>query len=168
MAPNLPKDKDYDSLADVLKQHFDPKPLVIAERFHFYKRVQSSTESIAEFVADLRRLSIHCEFGTFLNEALRDRFVCGVEDQHIQKKLLAEDGLTMARALGIAQGMEAAAKNSKELHQDVSPTAGGDIARVAGSGYTNPPKKIAADAITRKRIASSERPLVTAVVSKGT
>ena len=47
----------------------------------------------------------------------------------------------MARALGIAQGMEAAAKNSKELHQDVSQTAGGDIARVAGSGYTNPPKK---------------------------
>ena len=78
VTPNLPKEKDYDSLADVLKQHFDPKPLVIAERFRFYKRVQSSTESIAEFVADLRRLSIHCEFGTFLNEALRDRFVCGV------------------------------------------------------------------------------------------
>ena len=141
VAPNLPKDKDYGSLADVLKQHFDPKPLVITEWFRFYKRVQSSTESIAEFVADLRRLSIHSEFGIFLNEALRDRFVCGVEDQHIQKKLLAEDGLTMAQALGIAQGMEAAAKNSKRLHQDVSPTAGGDIARVAGSGYKNPPKK---------------------------
>ena len=96
--------------------------MVIAEWFHFYKRVQSSTESIAEFVADLRRLSIHCEFGTFLNEAQRDSFVCGVEDQHIQKKMLAEDGLTMARAFGIAQGMEATAKNSKELHQDVSPT----------------------------------------------
>ena len=33
VAPNLPKHKDYGNLADALKQHFDPKPLVIAERF---------------------------------------------------------------------------------------------------------------------------------------
>ena len=162
VAPNLPKEKDYDSLADVLKQHFDPKPLVIAERFRFYKCVQSSTESIAEFVADLRRLSIHCEFGTFLNEALRDRFVCGVEDQHIQKKLLVEDGLTMARALGIAQGMEAAAKNSKELHQDSAQQLVVTLQELRDLDIRIHPRRslaIAADTITRKRIASSERPL---------
>ncbi len=102
--------------------------------------VQSSTESIAEFVADLRRLSINCEFGNFLSEALRDRFVCGVKDEQIQKKLLAEDGLTVACAIEIAKGMEAAAKNSKELHQDPSTTADSEIARVSGSG-SGPPKK---------------------------
>ena len=51
---------------DALKRHFDPKPLVIAERFWFYQRSQKATESIADFVADLRRLSIKCEFGEFL------------------------------------------------------------------------------------------------------
>ena len=54
LAPALPQDKDFDTLLAVLKSHFDPKPLVIAERFRFYKRNQSSTETIAEFEADLR------------------------------------------------------------------------------------------------------------------
>ena len=87
LAPNLPKDKDFDSLLAALKSHFDPKPLVIAERYRFYKRSQSTTESITDFAADLRRLSIRCEFGAFLDEALRDRFVCGVRSDHIQKKI---------------------------------------------------------------------------------
>ena len=58
LAPALPQDKDFDTLLAVLKSHFDPKPLVIAKRFRFYKRNQSSTETNAEFEADLRRLSI--------------------------------------------------------------------------------------------------------------
>ena len=47
------------------------RTLVIAERFRFYQRGQKLGESIAEFVADLRRLSIRCEFGEFLDQALR-------------------------------------------------------------------------------------------------
>ena len=66
LAPTLPKDKGFSELMDALKRHFDPKPLVIAERFRFYQRSQKATESIADFVADLRRLSIKCEFGEFL------------------------------------------------------------------------------------------------------
>jgi len=31
------------------------KPLVIAERFHFYRRVQGASESVADFVAALRQ-----------------------------------------------------------------------------------------------------------------
>lgn len=78
--------------------------LVIGERFQFYQRCQKPKESIAEFAAALRRLSIRCEFGAFLNEALRDRFVCGMWSEAIQKKLLAEDGLTVARAKKLRKG----------------------------------------------------------------
>ena len=35
-------------------------------------------ESITNFVVQLRKLATHCEFGDHLNEALRDRFVCGL------------------------------------------------------------------------------------------
>ena len=67
LAPAQPQDKDFNMLLAAMRSHFDPKPLVIAERFRFYKRSQSS---IAEFAADVRRLSIRCEIGTFLDEAL--------------------------------------------------------------------------------------------------
>ena len=64
-APARPRDKSFDELLGVLKKHFDPKPLVIAERFRFYQRSQKSDESVADFVADLRRLCIKCEFNVW-------------------------------------------------------------------------------------------------------
>ena len=52
-APDKPQDKSYAELSEVLQAHFEPKPLFIAERFHFYRRNQADGESIAEFVAEL-------------------------------------------------------------------------------------------------------------------
>ena len=78
MAPKLPKEKTFDELVAALKGHFEPKPLVIAERFYFHRRAQAEGESIKEYMAELRRLTTHCEFGAFLDEALRDRLVCGL------------------------------------------------------------------------------------------
>ena len=108
-----PKDKAFDELADVLKKHFEPKPLVIAERFTFHRRNQSASESILEYVAELRRLAIHCEFGEYQNQALCDRLVCGLRSENIQKRLLSEADLTLTRAVEIAQGMEAAHQNTQ-------------------------------------------------------
>ena len=135
VAPALPKDKTFAELETVLKAHFQPKPLLIAERFRFYQRSQVAGESVQDFIADLRRLAISCEFGDFLNQALRDRFVCGLKAENIQKKLLAEDNLTIARALELARGMEVAAADAKELkHSSSVPGSGGKILHAAHSG----------------------------------
>ena len=85
LSPTDPKDKTFDELVEALKGHFEPKPLVIAEHFHFHKRNQAAGESVAQFIAELRRLARHCEFKTFLEEALRDRFVCRLSSKAIQK-----------------------------------------------------------------------------------
>ena len=98
-----------------LKAHFQPKPLLIAERFRFYQRSQAVGESVTDYLAELRRLAITCDFDTFLDQALRDRFVCGLTAEAAQKKLLAEANLSMTRALELARGMEVAAHDAKEL-----------------------------------------------------
>ena len=36
--PDLPSTKHYNTLCNALKDHFSPKPIVIAERFLFYKK----------------------------------------------------------------------------------------------------------------------------------
>ena len=64
LSPTDPKDKSFDELVEALKGHFEPTPLVIAERFHFHKRNQAAGESVAQFIAELRRLARHCEFKT--------------------------------------------------------------------------------------------------------
>ena len=115
LAPTNPKEKSFDELAEVLKKHFEPKPLVIAERFTFHRRNQSPDESVLEYMAELRRLATHCDFQNYLDQALRDRLVCGLRSENIQKRLLVEADLTLARAVELAQGMEAAHQNTQLL-----------------------------------------------------
>lgn len=84
LARTLPNENTF-------KGHFAPKPLVISERFHFYRHTLKQTESIADFAADLT---------AFLDQALPDHFVCGVRSETIRRELLTKDGLTMAEVQG--------------------------------------------------------------------
>lgn len=56
----------------------------------------------------LKSLSVHCSFGTFLHEAWRDKFVCGIRSQAIKRKLLSMDRLTFDIAYSEALSMELA------------------------------------------------------------
>lgn len=47
---------------------------------------------------------------------MRDRLVCGLRSESTQKRLLSEADLTLARAVEIAQSMEAAHKNAQALN----------------------------------------------------
>ncbi|XP_069140968.1 uncharacterized protein [Argopecten irradians] len=136
VAPDLPGDKSYVDLVGVLNGHFNPQPLQIAERFRFHKRDQKSGESIREFNAAIRKLSEHCGFGQSLDETLRDRLVCGLRNDNIQKKLLSEDNLTYKNALDIAIAMETASRDAVELQREKSGNMVNKINKV------NPKKKM--------------------------
>ena len=115
LAPAKPQEKSFAELVAELKKHFEPRKLVIAERFNFHRRNQSPDESIADYVAELRRLSTNCDFGNYLEEALRDRLVCGLRSEVTQKQLLTEADLTFTRAVDVAKSVEAADKKSQQL-----------------------------------------------------
>ena len=66
-------------------------------------------------MAELRKLADCCQFGGYLEEALRDRLVCGLRDEAIQRKLLTMDALTLSRAYEITHGMETAQRQASEL-----------------------------------------------------
>ena len=68
-----------------------------------------------EFAAELKHLTIHCDFAAHLDEALRDHFVCELKNETIQKWLLTERELTFAGSIDIAHGMESAANNVRKL-----------------------------------------------------
>ena len=106
LQPALPKDKDYKTITEALKNHYHPKPIVISERFKFHKRNQKEGEKVNDYVVTLKKLSMDCDFGAFLPEALRDRLVCGLRSETIQRKLLAEEKLTFEQAVQIASAME--------------------------------------------------------------
>ena len=83
VSPELPKDKSYGDLVNLLKKHFDPKSIVIAEQFHFFQRNKKTGESNTEYLAVLRRFASRYQFGDFLSEALRDKLVCRMHSESI-------------------------------------------------------------------------------------
>ena len=115
VAPDKPATKEYDQLVEAFRTHLDPKPIIIGERFKFHRRNQREGKLIAQYIAKLRKLSKHCNFREFLDQALRNRLVCGLTSEAMQKRLLAEKDVTLAKAQGIAVGMEAAGKQTNEL-----------------------------------------------------
>ena len=68
----------HNDLIEIVTSHFDPKPSFIVQGFKFYNSSREKGESIATYVAALRGLAEHCEYGYSLNIMLRDRLVCGI------------------------------------------------------------------------------------------
>ena len=86
-------------------------------RFNFNTRARKPAESIADYIAALRELAMNCNFGSKerLEEMLRDRLVCGVNHQGIQRKLLSEGNISYTDALALAQSIESAEDDAKKL-----------------------------------------------------
>ena len=114
-APALPADKTYVQLVKSFKDYLNPKPSVICERFRFNKCEQAKSESIAQFITNFNRLAEHCDFNAFRKDALRDRFVCGLRDLNIQKRLLSVKDLTWEKATEQAISLELADLNAVEF-----------------------------------------------------
>jgi len=95
-APQRPAEKTFAQLCTILENHLAPRPLVIAERFRFHKRHQQKDENVSDFCVAIQKLSENCQFGTTLFDALRDRLVCGLASEQIQRRLLTEADLTNA------------------------------------------------------------------------
>lgn len=119
-APAKPSSLSFKTIVETLQKHLSPRPLLIAEWFRFHKRNQLEGETVSSYLAEFKKLSLYCEFETNLNDALRDRLVCGLHNELIQKRLLSEPDLSSAKASEIASAMEAAAKGTLELKGNIN------------------------------------------------
>ncbi|XP_034549867.1 uncharacterized protein K02A2.6-like [Notolabrus celidotus] len=116
--PRKPGDIPYDELVQLVGNHHNPRPSEILQRFKFHSHFRKPGQSVANFVAELRQLSEHCHFGAVLDDMLRDRLVCGISNDAIQRRLLGETPpLTFKKALEISQGMEMAANDTKDIQK---------------------------------------------------
>ena len=89
-APDKIIDKTFNDL--IVKDHFHPKPSVVMERCRFHQAKQKQQESVADFAARLKKLSLNCNFEK-LKVSLHDQLVCGIRDKEIRIKLFEDDNL---------------------------------------------------------------------------
>ena len=78
-----------------------------------------SGETVLTFFAELHALADKCDFGEQLTVALRDRLVCGIADDLMQRHLLAEPykDLKLERVVDLCTAMETASKNVQRLQE---------------------------------------------------
>lgn len=107
--------KTYEQLKKVLQDYYAPEKCIIAERNRFHKRIQKVEESVTQFCVELKNLARQCTFGDFLDDALREQFVCGIRDEHTRQKLLIESKLNVDQAMKIAVAMELASNQIKSM-----------------------------------------------------
>ena len=115
LAPDKPAETEYGTLRGKLQQHYSPKPSEIMQRFKFNSRTRKAGESVAEYLSQLRALAEYCNYGESLDIMLRDRFVCGIENKSMQRKMLTESELSLTKAVDIALSIEAAEKDTQML-----------------------------------------------------
>ena len=113
LVPTKPATKSFVQLKAVLMKHFDDNSREISISPQKPGRWRES--NVAGYEVELCKLATHCAFDDYLSEVIRDRTVCGLCNKSIQKRLLAEDGLTLAKTIEMAQGMEAANCNALRL-----------------------------------------------------
>lgn len=66
-----------------MKNDHNPKPSAIAKRFRFNERGRKQGEH-CRVVA----ITKFCDYGISLEQMLHNRLVCGVQNKHIQQRLL--------------------------------------------------------------------------------
>ena len=91
-APGKPEESTYEALKEKLDRQFGVKKLVLAERFHFYSYKQAKTQSLTDYVAELHKLALTCDWNEAqLADNLRDKFVMGLYNERLLQQLLTHD-----------------------------------------------------------------------------
>ncbi|KII61030.1 hypothetical protein RF11_01747 [Thelohanellus kitauei] len=117
-------DRDYESLSyqeirGFLRQKFDKKINYLYQRYMFNKTTQNSDEKIAMFLSRLKSVSNKCQFGSSLEERLRDQFILGLGAEDIQKELFykfSSVDVSLNEVFEVARSLEEAKENIQTMH----------------------------------------------------
>ncbi|CAC5388121.1 unnamed protein product [Mytilus coruscus] len=98
-------------------QYFLPKKNQPVERHVFRKCKQNENESIDSYVTRLKNLAKTCDFGTMLNDAIRDQVIDMCYSTKLRRRLLREKDLTLEKVQDIARASEAADQHSAQFEE---------------------------------------------------
>ena len=128
--PRTTMDLTHAELVAAVKEHCEPTPSVIVSQFNFYMCCQTSTQSILAFIAHLKHLAQHCQFGITFDDMLGDLLLVGLEQDQIRRCLFTDRTLTFSSAMDIAIAMECADKNAADIARSNAYQPGADLSSV--------------------------------------
>ncbi|KAK6011873.1 hypothetical protein OSTOST_23028 [Ostertagia ostertagi] len=115
-----PEQVPLKELSETMASHFQPKKLVLAERYGLMSRTQRPGQTLQDYYAELQKAAATCEF-----EKIKDHrdamvtmvFIGGLASLETRKRLLERENLTSKEALEAAEAFERVGKNAPHLKE---------------------------------------------------
>lgn len=106
--PQLPKEKTFKEIENALRLRFQPRISHFRKRITFDKLTQLEGELVSKWYARVRETASDCNFGSLVEERVKDKFVTGLLPGPVQERLCEEStSKLVTQLLDIALNKEA-------------------------------------------------------------
>ena len=109
---NADQDNEYVVCLRKLDAHFQAEENVLYEH-HVFRQLMGETAD--KFMVHLRKQARHCNFGTTLEENLRDQLIEKLPDVELKKKLLEVNNITLEAAMDKVRKWEASREQASQM-----------------------------------------------------
>lgn len=130
------KKETFVSITTALQKRYDKTDSDMIQRFKFYQRKQRENESAEDFILNVKQQAELCDFGQFKDQAIRDRLVCGLNDEVLRQRLFDEEDLTLTKVEKLIVNRELATVRAK-LMSDNDVYRGNVLNRVGDRNRNN-------------------------------
>ena len=138
-----PTGEDDITIAALFKKFEDyckPQRNLIVERHKFNTRKQNPSESIDQYVTELKTLAASCEYGELTDGLITSQLVAGIQSDKVRDRLLREGSeLTLKKTIDICRSNEIAQRQMKlfsgDLEIDAINKGGNRYGQQTGKNY---------------------------------
>ncbi|XP_068671039.1 uncharacterized protein [Montipora foliosa] len=110
--------KKVNKIMEKFERYCNPRKSLSFERHSFFSRNQLEGESIDANVTDLRNKASRCEFAGLKDGLIRDRIVCGVNNDTVRARLLRESELSLETCIDICRAAEISSAHLKVFTEE--------------------------------------------------
>ena len=93
-------------LMEKFDAHCTPKKNITYEWYIFNTRGQQASETVDQYVTELKNMATTCDYGELREGLIRDRIVIGISDSTLRARLLRETDLDLAKATQMCRADE--------------------------------------------------------------
>ena len=90
----------------MFEEYCQPRKNLVVERHRFLTRNQGPSETIDQYVTELKTLATTCEWGELKDDLICSRIVSGILSKRIRERLLREPELTLKKAIDMCRAEE--------------------------------------------------------------
>ena len=108
---------NFDQAVAKINEYFKPYKNTGFGRHAFKQAEQQESETVANFVTRLQKLSVDCDFGEAKNEHIRDQVIEKCRSSALRRRLLREKDLTLEKTLELGRTLEMSEQQAEKIEE---------------------------------------------------